>query len=112
MEASVMTTEEDTPQRRFFTALFRTHILDWTVAQHLKALDGYQMRLHVEQAHPDQVAHVRTLMVGELTAAAMAVGEPSAPLVEAYLYGYDFRDTNATGDAALDGPPAAETREP
>lgn len=108
------TPEAQAQQRRFFTALFKAHLLDWTPAQHVQAVDGYAWRVHVDHAHPNQVEEFRALMEGKLTTEAMAAGEASAPLVDAWLFGYRFRDTDgAAGEGgAGDGPPGAETREP
>ncbi len=104
-----MTTEEDTPQRRFFAALFRTHLQDWTVEQHLEALGGYRMRCHAEQAHPDRIQHIEDAVM-----AACAERGTLPALRGAWLYGYRFHDTESSGQdsGAGDGPPAAETREP
>lgn len=109
-----MTPHDDDRFRVFCSALFRNHLQDWSPEQHLKAVDGYGMRVHVDEAHPERVDQVRTLMEGRLTAEAMTAGKPSAPLVDAWLFGYRFRDTDAAaGDGGDgDGPPGAETREP
>ena len=77
---------DDEATRRFFTAVFQAHLADWSVQQVLKALDGYGMRDHVETAHPDQVAVVREMMPQRLE----TEGDR-----QAWLFGYDFRDTDA-----------------
>jgi len=68
----------------FFRALFSE---DWSAAQHLQAVYGFLMRQHADAAHPDAVEHIAQLTTDKL--------DPGVR--DAWLFGYRFRDTPASG---------------
>lgn len=64
-------------RHRFFAQLFAK---DWAPGQHVKAVYGWVMREHADQAHPGE----------QQTLADAATKDMAEPEREAWLFGYNF----------------------